>query len=109
VADDDATPTEFTDVVNMTASELERWMDTEEPKEVGQKSGSDESTGARKRTPDHRGLRTKKDDLGKDDYAHVRKVVGYAKRHLAQKPFGDVEHSKWRYSLMNWGHDPTKS
>ena len=20
----------------------------------------------------------------------------------------DVEHSRWRYSLMNWGHDPLK-
>jgi hypothetical protein len=24
------------------------------------------------------------------------------------KPSGDVSDSPWRYSLMNWGHDPTK-
>jgi hypothetical protein len=30
-------------------------------------------------------------------------------RHLAQEPAReDVETSAWRYSLMNWGHDPLK-
>ncbi|MFP5322678.1 MAG: DUF3140 domain-containing protein [Acidimicrobiia bacterium] len=29
-------------------------------------------------------------------------------RHLAQRPDGDVTETKWRYSLMNWGHDPLK-
>ncbi|GAA4543340.1 DUF3140 domain-containing protein [Mycobacterium paraffinicum] len=43
-----------------------------------------------------------------DDYAHMRKVVSYAKRHLAQRPRGDIDESAWRYSLMNWGHDPSK-
>ena len=38
----------------------------------------------------------------------MRKVVGYTKRHLAQRPSGDVKDSAWRYSLMNWGHDPAK-
>ena len=39
----------------------------------------------------------------------MRKVVGYTRRHLAQGgPDGDKEHSRWRYSLMNWGHDPLK-
>jgi len=39
----------------------------------------------------------------------MRKVVGYTRRHLAQGgPDGDEEHSRWRYSLMNWGHDPLK-
>ena len=37
----------------------------------------------------------------------MRKVAGYVHRHLVQGgPDGDVEHSKWRYALMNWGHDP---
>ena len=36
------------------------------------------------------------------------KVVGYIHRHLAQRPDGDVEDTDWRYSLMNWGHDPLK-
>ena len=35
----------------------------------------------------------------------MEKVAGYVARHRAQRPSGDVEHSRWRYSLMNWGHD----
>ena len=47
--------------------------------------------------------------LTDDDLAHMRKVHGYVQRHLAQEPAKeDLESSKWRYSLMNWGHDPTK-
>ena len=36
----------------------------------------------------------------------MRKVVGYVHRHLKQGPEHDVKTSDWRYSLMNWGHDP---
>jgi hypothetical protein len=54
-------------------------------------------------------LHTKKADLTDDDLAHMRKVHGYVARHLAQRPeHEDVETSRWRYSLMNWGHDPLK-
>ncbi len=41
-----------------------------------------------------------------DDLAHMNKVVGHVKRHLAQRPTGDVEHTRWQYSHMNWGHVP---
>jgi len=52
-------------------------------------------------------LRKKKGDLNDDGFAHMRKVTGYVKRHHAQRPKQeDVEDSLWRYSLMNWGHDP---
>ena len=44
-----------------------------------------------------------------DDYAHMRKVIGYVHRHTAQRPGGDVTDTRWRYSLMNWGHDPLKA
>ena len=105
--DDDATWQQFRDTVNMTAGELEKWLDTEESKEVGQKGGGKgESTGhaSGRRIVDL--LRSKKSDLTDDDYAHMRKVVGYAHRHLAQRPSGDISESAWRFSLMNWGHDP---
>ena len=53
--------------------------------------------------------RKKKADLADDDYAHMKKVVAYVRRHTAQGgPAKDKEHSDWRYSLMNWGHDPLK-
>ena len=97
---------EFGEAVNMTASELERWLETDEAKEVGQKSGGSESTGHASGRRIVELLRRNKDDLTEDDLAHMRKVTGYVHRHLAQRPGDDVEHSRWRYSLMNWGHDP---
>jgi hypothetical protein len=38
----------------------------------------------------------------------MRKVVGYIHRHTAQRPAGDVSQTRWRYALMNWGHDPLR-
>ena len=38
----------------------------------------------------------------------VRRVTGDIHRHLAQRPSGDITETRWRYSLMNWGHDPKK-
>ena len=108
-ADDGQTAADFHDAVNMTASELEKWLGTEQSQEVGQRSGDAESTGhaSGRRIVDL--LHTKKADLTDDDRAHMRKVVGYVHRHLAQRPPGDITESRWRYSLMNWGHDPTKT
>ncbi len=100
---------EFGDAVNMTGSELEKWLETDESKGVGQKGdGGGESTGHRSGRRIVTLLGTKRDDLSDDDLAHMRKVVGYVRRHLAQRPSGDVHDTPWRYSLMNWGHDPTK-
>ena len=103
-----ATYEEFTGTVNMTATELEKWLRTDESKKVGQKSGNGESTGHASGRRIVELLGAKKSDLGDDDYAHIRKVIGYARRHLAQRPDGDVRESAWRHSLMNWGHDPCK-
>ena len=108
MADDDAaTWKEFRDTVNMTAAELEKWLDTDESKAVGQKSGG-ESTGHASGRRIVSLLRFKKSELTDDDYSHIRKVIGFAHRHLAQRPSGDISESAWRYSLMNWGHDPCK-
>ena len=100
----------FGEAVNMTAGELEKWLATDESQDVGQKSGgSGESTGHESGRRIVTLLRTRKDDLTEDDLAHMRKVRGYVQRHLAQRPSEeDVETSRWRYSLMNWGHDPLK-
>ena len=48
----------------------------------------------------------RKPELTDVDYADMRKVAGYIKRHSAQRPGGDVTDTRWRHSLMNWGHDP---
>ena len=109
MSDDDQEKTrkDFGDAVNMTAATLEKWLDTDESKEVGDKQ-SGESTGHASGRRIVSLLRKKRDDLTDDDIKHMRKVVGYVHRHLAQRPGGDVEDSRWRYSLMNWGHDPLK-
>lgn len=107
--DDETTWQHFKETVNMTARELEKWLSTDESQSVGQKQGGDESTGHASGRRIVEILKAKRGDLQPDDYAHMRKVVGYAKRHLAQRPHGNIDDSAWRYSLMNWGHDPTKS
>ena len=102
----------FHDAVNMAPAELERWLDTDDSKRVGWKgedgSGSCESVGHKSGKRIVEIKRTKKADLSDDDYGHMKKVVGYVARHLAQRPEGDVSDTNWRYSLMNWGHDPVK-
>jgi hypothetical protein len=99
---------DFDEAVNMTAGELDKWLDTDESKAAGQHKDGGESTGhaSGRRIVDL--LHKKKADLTDDDRAHMRKVVGYVHRHLAQRPKGDVEDTTWRHSLMNWGHDPVK-
>ncbi len=99
----------FADAVNMPPAAIEKFLDTEESKAVGQKKGGGESVGhaSGRRIVEIR--RKKQADLTDDDYAHMKKVVSYVRRHLAQGgPKDDAEHSDWRYSLMNWGHDPLK-
>ncbi|OZD63184.1 DUF3140 domain-containing protein [Rhodococcus sp. 06-1460-1B] len=109
MADDDSDiKTEFEDLVNMTAKELDEFLGTDDSKDVGQKKDGGESTGHESGRRIVEILKTKKADLSDDDYEHMRKVVGYCKRHLAQRPDGDITDTKWRYSLMNWGHDPKK-
>ncbi|AKZ59732.1 putative DNA-binding protein [Streptomyces ambofaciens ATCC 23877] len=96
----------FRELVNMTPAELEKWLESDRSRGAGQHQDGGESTGhaSGRRIVEIR--RTRKDDLTDDDYRHMRKVVGYIRRHLAQRPSGDVQDTKWRYSLMNWGHDP---
>ncbi|TKV28649.1 DUF3140 domain-containing protein [Arthrobacter sp. NamB2] len=98
------------EAVNMTASELKKWLGTEESLSVGQKeSDGGESVGHKSGKRIIEILGTKREDLDDDDVKHMHTVVGYVHRHLAQRPTKeDIESSKWRYSLMNWGHDPLK-
>ena len=99
---------EFYDNVNMTPSEIEDWLDTDQSKDVGQDSGDGESKGRKSGKKIIEIKRKKKDDLTDGDYDHMKKVNSYVSRHLSQKPSGDVKESDWRYSLKNWGHDPMK-
>lgn len=97
----------FRDLVNLSPSELEDWLQTDESKRVGDSDGG-ESTGHRSGRRIVEIKRKNKDDLTEADLDHMHKVVGYIKRHAAQGPESDVAESDWRYSLKNWGHDPCK-
>lgn len=107
--DAQATIAEFKKAVNMTPAQLQKWLDTDDSKRVGQKQEGGESVGHQSGGRIIELLHRKSGDLTDDDIAHMRKVVGYIRRHLAQGPTKhDRATSDWRYSLMNWGHDPEK-
>src|SRR5215212_808909 len=99
---------DFDDAVNMSSKELEEWLETEESKEVGQKNGGSESKGHESGRKIVEILGKDRSDYTEEDLDHMRRVVSYVHRHQAQQPEKNVEDSRWRYSLMNWGHDPLK-
>lgn len=116
----------------MTAEELEAWLKEEQSQSSGwgKGDGSDETVGHErsvsgsdrnilsaeikssgrkiieilKKNPSKD---TKKYD--EDDIPHMRKVVSYNKRHLAQegKAKQDTDSKSYK-SLKNWGHDAQK-
>ena len=107
---------DYQEAVNMTPAELRRWLDTEDSHSVGMTEG-----GERVSDPEggeavgHRMGREilalhdlHQDRYGDVEYDMMRKVTGYVHRHTAQRPHGDIADSRWRKSLMNWGHDPLK-
>ena len=113
-AEDREALTAFRDAVNLTAAELEHWLATPESQEVGwvAHEGDKESIGHASGRRIVELLRTKQADYTPDDYAQMRRVTGYVHRHLAQRPHhssAELKDTRWRYSLMNWGHDPLKA
>lgn len=104
----DSIRAEFEREVNMGAAELTRWLATEESKSVGQDSGDGSSIGHHSGEQIVQLLHQQAADLSADDEQFMHRVHSYISRHSAQRPQGDIEHTRWRYSLMNWGHDPLK-
>jgi hypothetical protein len=99
---------DFGKAVNLSPAEIEDWLESVQSQKVGfKRPGSSESVGHASGRRIVTILRKRKAELDDDDYAHMRKVVGFVKRHSAQRPENIVT-SRWRYSLMNWGHDPLK-
>ena len=106
----------FKAAVNMTPADLRKWLGSEDSRTVGMLPGGGRKTAAvkGKSVGHHMGERiveikgTKAAALTDADLADMRKVVGYVHRHMAQRPEGDVTDTRWRKSLMNWGHDPLK-
>ncbi|KAM4065685.1 ABC transporter [Hirsutella rhossiliensis] len=113
---------EFNDLVNMTVSELETWLKSDDSQSAGwpKGEGATESVGhdsgrniisILESNPDKDPERYTDDQI-----QHMRKVVAYCKRHLAQeekvnneKSTEEVKRTKSYASLKNWGHDILKS
>ena len=100
---------EFDEAVNMTAREIEDWLKTDESKSVGREDEDGNIKGRESGKHIVKILNKKQSNYTDEDFERIKKVVAYVHRHLAQKPSSDIEDSDWRYSLMNWGHDPCKS
>ena len=105
---------DFNALVNLDPTELRAWLKTPESHKVGViRRGATESVG-RQSARKILAIQAKPvEDLTDADYAHMKKVIGYCRRHLAQRPLalrtgGDLSHTRWRWSLMNWGHDPLR-
>jgi hypothetical protein len=100
---------EFYRKVNMTPPALDRWLKTEKSHAAATPHSAADAAGhwSGRRTVEI--MRKKKSgDYTPEDYAHMRKVIGFVGRHRARRPTGDLKNSPWRYALMNWGHDPLK-
>ena len=94
----------------MSAPELREWLASDLSLSVGWKGGDGmlhESVGHASGRWIADIIESAPSELTDADYAHMRKVVGFIRRHLAQQPV-NIYTSRWRYSLMNWGHDPLK-
>ncbi|KAI4281830.1 MAG: hypothetical protein L6R38_003384 [Xanthoria sp. 2 TBL-2021] len=116
VKDNETVIKEFNELINMTSSELEAWLKEEQSENSGwdKGDGSGETVGhesGRKiiqildKNPDK-----DPDQYDEDDLQHMRKVVSYCKRHLAQEEKAKQNTDSKSYkSLKNWGHDPLKT
>lgn len=103
----DDTRARFLAAVNLTPAQLRAHLRSPESRRVGYRHGA-----ARESVGHASGRRIvsmlQRSKWTPADYAHARKVAGYVARHLAQRPAGDVTLTPWRWSLMNWGHDPLR-
>ncbi|KAL8693789.1 MAG: hypothetical protein Q9218_001437 [Villophora microphyllina] len=100
----------------MTSNELETWLKGEQSTSSGwsKDDGSGETVGhesGRKiiqildKNPDK-----DPDKYDEEDLQHMRKVVSYCKRHLAQEEKAKQNTDSKSYkSLKNWGHDALKT
>lgn len=101
---------EFGRLANMSQAELRAWLETPQSRKVGMvRKGETESVGRQSAKKILQIRDTAAADLTDADYRHMKKVIGYCRRHLAQRPWGDVTDTRWRWSLMNWAHDPLKA
>ena len=106
-ATEDEVRASFAKLVNMSSREIEAWHETDQSASVGQDSGDGVSVGVKAGQRTIQLLRIKRAPNA-DDIKHMRRVISFISRLRAQSPRKNRETSRWRYALMNWGHDPLK-
>ncbi|KAL4957627.1 hypothetical protein BDW69DRAFT_155960 [Aspergillus filifer] len=106
---------EFNGLVNMSANELRDWLKEEQSTSSGwqNESGSGETIGheSGRKIVSILEHNPSKDPNGysDEDIDHMRRVVSYCKRHLAQEEKAKQDTGSKSYrSLKNWGHDALK-
>ena len=100
---------DFDALVNLEPAELKAWLKRAESSKVGMvRRGETESVGRQSARKILAIKATPLEALSEADYHQMKKVIGFCRRHLAQRPWGDVTNTRWRWSLMNWGHDPLR-
>lgn len=104
-ASDDEVRAKFAALVNMSPRDIAAWHQTEQSKSVGQDSGDGVSVGVKAGQRTIQLLRAKHAP-SEDDLKHMRRVISFISRLRMQSPRKNRETSRWRYALMNWGHDP---
>ncbi|KAI0066628.1 hypothetical protein BV25DRAFT_1796330 [Artomyces pyxidatus] len=99
----------FHEQVNMTADEIEAWLEKPESHKAG--TGVGLESGRKIIDILRRNPVRNAEAYDPDDMEHIRKVVGYNSRHLAQedhlrdtKTVEELEKTKSTISLRNWGH-----
>ncbi|OQD86849.1 hypothetical protein PENSOL_c085G11635 [Penicillium solitum] len=104
---------EFKDLGNMTATGLCAWLEQEQSLTSGSVGGSGETIGHESgrmivRVLEHNPIENPS-DYSDQDIDHMRRVVSYCKRHLAQEErYMHDTSSKSDRSLKNWGHGSLK-
>jgi len=116
VKDNETVIEEFNELVNMSSSELEAWLKEEQSTSSGwsKDDGSGETIGhdSGRRIVEILKKNPQKDpeSYDEDDIDHMRRVVAYCKRHLAQEEKAKQNTDSKSYkSLKNWGHDALKN
>ncbi|KAJ5994256.1 hypothetical protein N7451_009980 [Penicillium sp. IBT 35674x] len=113
VKDRDTVIREFNDLVNMSPNELRDWLKEEQSVSSGWSNDSGETIGHESGRKIVEILEHNPDEdpsgYSDEEIDHMRRVVSYCKRHLAQEESvkRNPESKSYR-SLKNWGHDALK-
>ncbi|KAI0451446.1 hypothetical protein F5B21DRAFT_527975 [Xylaria acuta] len=99
----------------MSAPDLEAWLEGEPSQSAGWGKGDESGetigheSGRRIVEILEKNPSKDPDRYDEEDVEHMRRVVSYCKRHMAQEGKAKQDaNSKSARSLKNWGHDPQK-